>query len=69
LGGAIADRADRKVLFVITQSLLLLMELFLGVMDPRVMRGARGKFKLFLDEQRSGMPGLDGVIIFQITKV
>src|SRR5687767_7088883 len=33
LGGAIADRADRKVLFVITQSAFLLMALFLGVMD------------------------------------
>jgi hypothetical protein len=33
LGGAIADRADRKVLFVITQSPFLLMALFLDVMD------------------------------------
>jgi MFS family permease len=33
LGGAIADRADRKFLLVITQSSFLLMALFLGVMD------------------------------------
>jgi MFS family permease len=33
LGGAIVDRANRKALFVITQSAFLLMALFLGVMD------------------------------------
>jgi MFS family permease len=32
-GGAIVDRSDRKVLFVITQVAFLLMALFLGVMD------------------------------------
>jgi predicted MFS family arabinose efflux permease len=32
LGGAIADRANRKVLFVITQGAFLLMALFLGIM-------------------------------------
>ena len=33
LGGAIVDRADRKLLFIITQSAFLFMALFLGVMD------------------------------------
>jgi MFS family permease len=33
LGGAIVDRADRKILFVVTQTAFLLMALFLGVMD------------------------------------
>jgi len=33
LGGAIVDRADRKTIFVMTQSAFLLMTLFLGVMD------------------------------------
>ncbi len=33
LGGAIVDRTDRKVLFVITQSAFLLMALFWGVMN------------------------------------
>ena len=33
LGGAVVDRANRKVIFVLTQSAFLLMALFLGVMD------------------------------------
>ena len=33
LGGAIVDRADRKIIFVATQTAFLLMALFLGVMD------------------------------------
>jgi MFS family permease len=33
LGGAIVDRANRKILFVVTQTAFLLMALFLGVMD------------------------------------
>ena len=33
LGGAIVDCADRKTIFVMTQSAFLLMTLFLGVMD------------------------------------
>jgi len=33
LGGAVVDRADRKVIFVITQSAFLLMALFLGAMN------------------------------------
>ena len=33
LGGAIVDRANRKILFVVTQTAFLLMTLFLGVMD------------------------------------
>ena len=33
LGGAIVDRADRKTIFVVTQSAFLVMTLFLGVMD------------------------------------
>ena len=33
LGGAIADRANRRVLFVVTQGGFLLMALFLGLMD------------------------------------
>ena len=33
LGGAVVDRADRKVIFVITQSRFLLMALFLRVMN------------------------------------
>ena len=32
-GGAIVDRADRKTIFVVTQSAFLLMALFLGVMN------------------------------------
>jgi len=32
-GGAIVDRADRKILFVVTQTAFLLMALLLGVMD------------------------------------
>ena len=33
LGGAVVDRGNRKVLFVITQSAFLAMALFLGIMD------------------------------------
>jgi len=33
VGGAIVDRADRRVIFVVTQVAFLLMALFLGVMD------------------------------------
>jgi MFS family permease len=33
LGGAVVDRANRKVIFVLTQSAFFLMALFLGVMD------------------------------------
>src|SRR3954447_3439317 len=33
IGGAVVDRADRKTIFVITQSAFLLMALFLGVMN------------------------------------
>ncbi|MDH3445924.1 MAG: MFS transporter, partial [Deltaproteobacteria bacterium] len=33
LGGAVVDRANRKTLFIITQSAFLLMALFLGVMN------------------------------------
>ncbi len=33
LGGAIVDRTDRKIIFVVTQSAFLLMALFLGVMN------------------------------------
>jgi MFS family permease len=32
-GGAVVDRADRRIIFVVTQSAFLLMALFLGVMD------------------------------------
>jgi MFS family permease len=32
-GGAVVDRADRKTIFVVTQSAFLLMALFLGVMN------------------------------------
>jgi MFS family permease len=32
LGGAIVDRADRKILFVVTQTAFLLMALFLGAL-------------------------------------
>jgi MFS family permease len=33
LGGAVVDRSDRKIIFVITQTAFLLMALFLGAMD------------------------------------
>ena len=33
LGGAIVDRADRKIILVVTQIAFLLMTLFLGVMN------------------------------------
>jgi MFS family permease len=33
VGGAIVDRANRRVIFVVTQVAFLLMALFLGVMD------------------------------------
>src|SRR5688572_29447973 len=33
LGGAVADRVDRKTIFVITQIAFLAMALFLGVMN------------------------------------
>jgi MFS family permease len=32
-GGAVVDRADRKIIFVVTQSAFVCMALFLGVMD------------------------------------